>query len=601
MAGQPPPDPPTPRPPARPLGPLAIALASTLAVLLTLAPERAGPGVTCDELYYVATGKRLVAALRQQGLAFFHAHNVRRNFPWRPEDPADSPPVHPPLGTWILGLAHHLFDPSPDDPGVVSILAARFAPALALGSLVLLVGWWVTRREGALAGAVAAAATVLVPRVFGHGHLAALDTFTALSFVAALLALAWAAEKGSGVVCPKGPPVGAPRAGASHPRLPTGSPPLWPFGLAGAAWGLAMLTRLHGVLVLPPAIIWMLWRLGRKALLPLTAWFAVGIATLIAGWPWLWLDPIAHLRRFLATSVGRQAIHVYYVGQAWADRDVPRHYAVVMFLVALPLGLLLLGLLGLWAKRRDWKTPSADTLVAGSLGFVLGVFSLPGVPVYDGVRLFLMAFPIWAVSVGVGAKWLATHRVWRGMPRWAGAASVAVLVALQATGIVRYHPCWLSHYSLAVGGLWGAEKLGFEVTYWGDSVREPLLAETALVAPAQQVFFVPNLAPFQAPAVAISSPALIRGRVELVGWDANLARSPAGPRYAIVYRRRADQADVCAILAKGRVVLEYGKQGVWLARLVQLSGENPAECLWPTRGWTGDPFVGAPRRAHRSG
>ena len=41
--------------------------------------------------------------------------------------------------------------------------------------------------------------------------------------------------------------------------------------------------------------------------------------------------------------------------------------------------------------------------------FVLLVFSLPGTPVYDGVRLFLMVFPLWAVWVGIGAGWLVSR------------------------------------------------------------------------------------------------------------------------------------------------------------------------------------------------
>ena len=43
--------------------------------------------------------------------------------------------------------------------------------------------------------------------------------------------------------------------------------------------------------------------------------------------------------------------------------------------------------------------------------FVLLIFSLPGTPVYDGVRLFLMVFPLWAVWVGIGAGWLVSRAV----------------------------------------------------------------------------------------------------------------------------------------------------------------------------------------------
>ena len=81
-------------------------------------------------------------------------------------------------------------------------------------------------------------------------------------------------------------------------------------------------------------------------------------------------------------------------------------------------------------------------------------------------------------------------------------------MALQGLGLVIYSPCHLSYYNLLVGGLAGAERLGFEVTYWGDTVREPMLAEAARLSPDGQILFAPNLAPFQVPAVEMCSPAL---------------------------------------------------------------------------------------------
>jgi len=525
-------------------GPALIAAAATVATLLTLAPERGGPGVTCDELYHVATGKRLMTALRQQGLAFFAPDNIRRNFPWTP----DGPPVHPPLGNWMLGCTHHLFDPAPDDPGMLSILPARFAPALAFGLLVLLVGLWTTRAEGPLAGTVAAAAVVLVPRMFGHAHLAALDTITALAFVAAVLAVAEAEARGGR---------------------------WWHFALAGVVWGLAMLVRIHGLLVLPPVVAWLAWRLRRRVVPPLVAWSAAGLATFFLGWPWLWLAPIAHFRQLVGTAAGRQVIHVFYAGRVWADHEAPWHYPVVMFAVALPLGLLLLGLLGAWANRRAGKVRPGYLLVIGALAFMLLVFAWPGTPVYDGARLFLMVFPLWAISVGAGAKWVVEHSTWKGLSVVWRRTAVGVFVALQGVGLVLYHPCQLSHYSLLVGGLWGAEKLGFEVNYWGDAVGESLLAEAARRTRDEPVLFAPSLAVFQVEGVWRTSPALAakaqrQGRVPLVGWERSWTEPPRGLRYAVLYHRKADLAAIPRRLRSASVIAERQKQGVWLARLVEL-------------------------------
>ena len=208
------------------------------------------------------------------------------------------------------------------------------------------------------------------------------------------------------------------------------------------------------------------------------------------------------------------------------------------------------------------------------MAFVLLVFSWPGTPVYDGVRLFLMVFPLWAVWVGIGARLLIGRPTVAAWPLRLRYGMLAVFVVLQGTGLIVYHPCQLSYYNLLVGGLPGAQRLGFEVTYWGDTVREPMLAEAAGLSHGEPILFAPNLAPFQAPAVTITSPALQKTGTALVGWDWSAPRAAEGCRYAIVYHRRADLAGAEWILKRGKVVMEFGKQGVWLARLVELQGKR---------------------------
>jgi hypothetical protein len=438
---------------------------------------------------------------------------------------------------------------------------------------------------GPLAGTVAAAAVFLVPRVFGHAHLAALDMLTTLWFVAAILAVI--------------------EADARSGRW-------WHYAIAGVIWGLAMLTRLSGVLVAPPVAVWMLWRLRHRVIVPLLIWGMAGLGTLFVGWPWLWVDTRHHLQQFLDTATNRVSIHVFYAGSVWGDspgHQAPWHYVPVMFALALPLGLLVLGFLGLWAVVHRQLTavvscqlsvvstnsrPSTDNrqlttdncllttdncqlsgywLVMGSLCFVLIAFSWPGRPMYDGVRLFLMAFPLWAVSVGLGAKWLVEHWPLR---RWSSPARVGCIVAImagQSLGLILYHPCYLSHYNLLVGGLPGAEKLGFEVTYWGDSVTEDLFRELAPRARGQRILFGPDLAPYQGSYVGLLSPSLAplleKGEASLVGWSREVRSNAGECRYAVVYHRKANLADLPETLVEGQVLAERSVLGVWVARVVE--------------------------------
>ena len=119
-----------------------------------------------------------------EGLRFFERKVVDRVF----RDNAE----HPPLGRWLLGIASTLGEPfeviwkGPDPTGQY-VLAGRLAPAVCFadsgGRRRPVRG----RRWGLPAGAAAGYALVVMPRVFAHAHLAALDTFLSLFWTVALL------------------------------------------------------------------------------------------------------------------------------------------------------------------------------------------------------------------------------------------------------------------------------------------------------------------------------------------------------------------------------------------------------------------------------
>ena len=319
--------------------------------------------------------------------------------------------------------------------------------------------------------------------------------------------------------------------------------------------------------------------------------------------------------QYLSSGSSRAAVHVFYWGQIWADRDVPWHYPWVMFAVTVPIGLLALGVYGflgeLIACRSAGKSsgtvagnlPGSATssaardnlflngdgmLVLGTMTFLLLVFSWPGTPVYDGARLFLMVFPLAAIWVGVGARQLvlryggdasisdasndrcASEERTARLRRRTVVAIVVALIALQAVGLAVYRPCYLSYYNLLVGGLAGAERLGFEATYWGDSIDESMLAEGVALSAGRPILFAPSLAPFQPPAVAMSSPSISISGGELIGFDSSAPVAARRCRYAVVYNRQADPVAAVPMIARGKVVSERSKQGVWLSRLVEL-------------------------------
>jgi hypothetical protein len=100
----------------------------------------------------------------------------------------------------------------------------------------------------------------------------------------------------------------------------------------------------------------------------------------------------------------------------------------------------------------------------------------PGTPPHDGVRLFLPALGFWCVLAGVG-----TQRLWdaaavlTSQRRLVARAALAAAIAVCAVPTVRYYPHDLSHYNALVGGVRGAAALGFEPTYWWDSLDRDVL------------------------------------------------------------------------------------------------------------------------------
>lgn len=499
-----------------------IAVAALLAVLVTIDPGGAyphlpeGPGLTADEVFNVQQGVSLADRLLAFDLPGYRKVDAQL-------------PDHPPLGRIWLGLWHELafvaFTPANAEAGY-SIACARFGSAAAYALTVFLVGICAARWYGRAGGAVAGLAMLLSPRLFGHAHLAALETCIDLAYAAVVLYL-------------------ADRSVANHSDEPPGSRDQLRIGLfAGLLFGLALLTKIQAVFLPIPIGIWMLcvWR-GRAAA-ALAIFGLTGLAVFLAGWPWLWESPWDRTLRYFGHAADRVPIYVWYFGRAIADRDVPWHYPWLMFVTTVPVGLQLLGGLGLGAKQPDcsasagvpkcaiWKSPRELLLLSCGL-FPLVVFSLPGVAVYDGERLFSVVYPLWCVFIGRGAATLldALQRRWTFS---VARIALAALLCAQTIGLFTIAPCWLSYQNLFIGGLTGADRLGLSVTYWGDAVtRELLQSMTANFPRGSTICVAPVLHDFQWPEVVRQTPVLQQRELKLVPFD---ERTPAS-EYLLLFRR----------------------------------------------------------------
>lgn len=504
---------------------IALGICAGFAVILTLD----GPGITVDEPLDVRPGRTYVTALWSEGRHFFDQSVVDRVF----RDNAE----HPPLGRWLLGIASIIGEPfevlwkGPDPTGQY-VLSGRLAPALTFAALVSLITREAAQRWGSVSGVAAGLAFLAMPRVFAHAHLGALDTFLSFFWTWALLA----AEKGL--------------RSARPVRAMAG---------AGAVWALALLVKIHAWVLLPIIGIWSLIRLSpRRAVVAVSVWAVVGASLFLIGWPWLWYDSWARLRAYWGTGVVRVPILVQYFGRVYLDRDVPWHFPWFYFAVTVPVGLQLLGLIGLargWRNRRQDPFP---VLLIGTIATFLVLFSTR-VPVYDGERLFLNVFPAWALLIGLGFDWL-----WNCYSTRSQRAVLAVFLLAQGFGVVSLHPFGLSYYNALIGGLPGAERLGLELTYWNDAVDQTLLDRLAVIAkPAAAAALVPSLYPGQG--IITTNRALARREIVLQDSE-----SATRAEWLILSRRTAYwRAEIRDRLknGKGRRVVTRSRQGVWLSAL----------------------------------
>ena len=584
--------------PERRLAPALIALAVFVATLLTLDPggDRPslpeGPGLTTDEVLNVEAGLDLQWKLGAYGWGLLDPASWYEVYS-APGYQAD----YPPLGRLILATGHDSMQvvwPVSVDPALAPrpyfTIQARAASALAFALTVWLVGWYTTRWHGRFAGASAALALALMPRLFAHAHIASIETLVGFFFTGTVLATAdrW--------------PLAITEWSSSPKTRSRWSIPWKPVVITGVLLGLTLLTKIQAVLFPIPFSVWAFWRFGRRGLVAIAAVGAISALVLFVGWPWLWIDPLKHAREYFAPS-DRAPLNCWYLGQKFLDSDVPWHYPFVMFVVTVPLGLHVLGVWGLIARAtagepegvslRTWSDPRQQLLLAVML-FPLLLFALPGMTVYDGERLFLVSFPLWAVCIGRGAARLSetTHLTLGGHaqssapPRSQLRKSLALpivglLLLSESYTLVTLHPCQLSYYNWLVGGLRGAHALGFEPTYWGDSITRTMHQRIVEQVPVGATIHVaPVLHPMQLHGQAWQSPLLAQHQIQLAAYDDSLRDQV---RYILVFRRQADPreslqepTDPAQNAPPGmRLLTEVRRAGVQLAVLYENSARVP--------------------------
>ncbi|MEM1413736.1 MAG: glycosyltransferase family 39 protein [Myxococcota bacterium] len=368
--------------------------------------------------------------------------------------------------------------------------AFRFPGMVTGGLLLWLIYVFGAQVFGRQAGAFAAVAFALMPRVFYHAHLDCFDVPIVLMVTWTIYAY-W-------------------RALAS---------PRWAW-ICGLAFGLALATK-HNAWLLPGIfLIHQAWMAAGRRVLParpdegprrphprpwwLVAMVTIGPLIFIGSWPWLWHDTLPRLGWYVRFHVNHVYYNIAYFGFTYFEPPFPVSYPFVLTAFTVSAATLVLALLGLWARlpamlpafssrlaTRLWRPSGVspdqlftDVLLVGGLLAPMVVIALPSSPIFGGTKHWMPAYPFLGLYAGVGFRKVAHalgaalgSRVPVGVGRTAAAS---VLLLPSALDTIHSHPFGLSHYTFAAGGVPGAADHGMNRQFWGFTTGSlvPFLRET---------------------------------------------------------------------------------------------------------------------------
>ena len=335
------------------------------------------------------------------------------------------------------------------------LTAVRFGPMMLFACAAGALFYRLAKDHSIAAGLGGLAALVFLPRMFAHAHVAAGDGPLTACWI-----LSWAAF--------------TPARNGWKAAL------VW-----GVMLGLTLGMKATGWLAPVPFVLWSVLYRDRSAARALAIGAPAALAVFLLMNPPLWAQPVDGLTAFFQLNTGRAGmglnLSTQFLGRMHnLDYPLPWYNTLFWTAVTVPLGILVLAGFGSVAALRHPSDRSADVLILLNWLPLLVVRALPGVPVHDGVRLFLPSFAFLAALAGVGVHdsclWAARSRLTGWRPRVLVSAALVLISTACLTNLVVYAPQWLSYYNVLIGGLPGATAAGMEPTYWWDSLDASSLA-----------------------------------------------------------------------------------------------------------------------------
>jgi hypothetical protein len=424
-----------------------FAIAAAVASMIALAATAPGIPIVWDEGEYLWRADHLIAWFRlvgdignaQGGLHAFSDAVIRHHWMFITHSEG-----HPAWAVIPIAVTKALLT------GILHPLTAARIGTIGIFSLACGgVAFRMRSAYGAVAATVAVIALVTFPRIFSEAHFATLD-----AQLTAWWLMLWAADASL----------------RSDVRSTIG---------VGVLAGLTSATKFTGWLAWAPLVASRLLTRDRWRRLGLFIILPTGLVTFCLVNPPLWHHPLDGLITHFHLNLDR--VHTFNITIAFLGRvydmrhPLPWYNTIGWLVLVTPVPLLVLGAIGLIHCLRVRDAISISLVLHWATLMVIR--ALPNAPPHDGIRLFLPAFGFWCVFAGIGAQHLWHASRAKDPLRSPLLVRLAIIVALAADVITvaRYYPQTLSHYSLLVGGVSGAARIGMEPTYWWDALDTDVL------------------------------------------------------------------------------------------------------------------------------
>jgi 4-amino-4-deoxy-L-arabinose transferase-like glycosyltransferase len=375
---------------------------------------------------------------------------------------------HPPLSRYLPTLTWFLFHGLLDD-----FSAYRLSSALLFSCVVSSLFITITKEFNFSSGLFSALSLVVMPRVFGHAHIAATDM--------PMMAFWW--------FC-----VIAFYKGLQFPK--------WKYGFA-LLLGFAWLVKFTGLLIPLGLILYSLFTKDLRVFKLLKSTFLISPLVLWLLNPTWWQNPInVFYENFLKLFITRSdfaPLPGFYFGQTYSF-DLPWHQALVLTSITIPTGIFLLSLLGISLEVRSLLRPKLVSLFLWQLIWYYIVMALPFTPNHDGVRLFLPVFPFIACFAGIGFEKFTSNiypviisKIKIRLSTQGLNLGLGIVILFPCfINLAVIHPYYLEWYSGLINGVSGAHKAGFETTYWLDTLSKEVRRDLNLLPDNAKIDTYPN-------------------------------------------------------------------------------------------------------------